>query len=191
MYLCVLYAFSARTCGRTNESLTFPVNCGFMVYRRTAETFYCPAMRDNAALTAECPRPKWIQRVHARRICGKRILSCFVFRGRARNIESVQWRRRTGSVGLVDGTANIFVKIFNAPQSCLKSPQLFFFFFHGNGNTDNLLEKKIQDTYFRYACYAWAVPILKSILDKWLTKSLCMVIDSGVSNVCVYMPCKL
>lgn len=26
-----------------------------MVYRRTAETFYWPAMRDNAALTAECP----------------------------------------------------------------------------------------------------------------------------------------
>lgn len=60
LYLCshVFYAFSDHTCGRTNESLTFPVNCGFMVYRRTAETFYCPAMRDNAALTAECPRPK-------------------------------------------------------------------------------------------------------------------------------------
>lgn len=46
---------SSGTCGRTNESLTFPVNCGFMVYRRTAETFYCSAMRDNAVLTAECP----------------------------------------------------------------------------------------------------------------------------------------
>lgn len=51
------YTFS-NTCGRTNESLTFPVNCGFMVYRCTAETFYYPAMRDNAALTAECPRPR-------------------------------------------------------------------------------------------------------------------------------------
>lgn len=90
----MFYTFSS-TCGRTNESLTFPVNCGFMVYRCTAETFYCPAMRDNAALTAECPRPKWIQRVHARRICGKRIPSCFVFRGHAWNIESVQWRRST------------------------------------------------------------------------------------------------
>lgn len=50
-----LHACCSGTCRRTNESLTFPVNCGFMVYRRTAETFYWPAMRDNAALTAECP----------------------------------------------------------------------------------------------------------------------------------------
>lgn len=48
------YVRSGNTCGRTNESFTFPVNCGFMVYRRTAETFYCSVMRDNAALTAEC-----------------------------------------------------------------------------------------------------------------------------------------
>lgn len=51
----LLHACCSGTCRRTNESLTFPVNCGFMVYRRTAETFYWPAMRDNAALTAECP----------------------------------------------------------------------------------------------------------------------------------------
>jgi len=37
----VFYTFSG-TCGRTNESLTFPVNCGFMVYRRTARNVLLP-----------------------------------------------------------------------------------------------------------------------------------------------------
>lgn len=52
------YVDLAGTCGCTNESLTFPVNCGFMVYRRTAETFYCSAMRDNARADSGMSRPK-------------------------------------------------------------------------------------------------------------------------------------